>query len=137
MRYLEVKKGRIEIIPMIDIMLFLLVFFIMITLRMIPATGIASQLPQSSTAQDLPHPKIVVTMFADGAIETDGQKLTIDDLTAKLAAEPDREHAARYHCWSWHRHAPESSRSDGCVPQSRHCPGGARREGSQVGVQSL
>lgn len=94
MRYLEVRKGRIEIIPMIDIMLFLLVFFIMITLRMIPATGIASQLPQSSTAQDLPHPKIVVTLFADGAIETDGQKLTIDDLTAKLAAEPDREHAA-------------------------------------------
>lgn len=94
MRYLEVRKGRIEIIPMIDIMLFLLVFFIMITLRMIPATGIASQLPQSSTAQDLPHPKIVVTMFADGGIETDGQKLTIDDLTAKLAAEADREHAA-------------------------------------------
>ncbi|WFU40219.1 biopolymer transporter ExbD [Bradyrhizobium sp. CB82] len=94
MRYLEVRKGRIEIIPMIDIMLFLLVFFIMITLRMIPATGIASQLPQSSTTQDLPHPKIVVTLFADGSIETDGQKLTIDDLTAKLAGEPDREHAA-------------------------------------------
>ncbi|WP_027521984.1 biopolymer transporter ExbD [Bradyrhizobium sp. Ec3.3] len=94
MRYFEMRKGRIEIIPMIDIMLFLLVFFIMITLRMIPATGIASQLPQSSTAQDLPHPKIVVTLFADGAIETDGQKLTIDDLTTKLASEPDREHAA-------------------------------------------
>ncbi|GLR91001.1 ExbD/TolR family protein [Bradyrhizobium iriomotense] len=94
MRYLEVRKGRIEIIPMIDIMLFLLVFFIMITLRMIPATGIASQLPQSSTAQDLPHPKVVVTLFADGAIETDGQKLSIDELTAKLAGEPDREHAA-------------------------------------------
>ncbi|MCA6113171.1 ExbD/TolR family protein [Bradyrhizobium cenepequi] len=94
MRYLEVRKGRIEIIPMIDIMLFLLVFFIMITLRMIPATGIASQLPQSSTAQDLPRPKIVVTLFTDGSIETDGQKLSIDELTAKLANEPDREKAA-------------------------------------------
>ncbi|MCY0872280.1 MAG: biopolymer transporter ExbD, partial [Acidithiobacillus caldus] len=31
MQYLEVKKARIEIIPMIDIMLFLLVFFIMVT----------------------------------------------------------------------------------------------------------
>lgn len=95
MRYLEMRKARIEIIPMIDIMLFLLVFFIMITLRMIPATGIASQLPQSSTAQDLAHPKIIVTLFADGSIETDGQKLSsVDDLTAKLASEPDREHAA-------------------------------------------
>ncbi|TWB87249.1 outer membrane transport energization protein ExbD [Bradyrhizobium macuxiense] len=94
MRYLEMRKARIEIIPMIDIMLFLLVFFIMITLRMIPATGIASQLPQSSTTQDLPHPKIVVTLFTDGSIETDGQKLSIDELAAKLANEPDREKAA-------------------------------------------
>jgi len=30
-RYFEQRKGRVEIIPMIDIMLFLLVFFIMIT----------------------------------------------------------------------------------------------------------
>ena len=34
-RYFEARKGRVEIIPMIDIMLFLLVFFIMITLQMI------------------------------------------------------------------------------------------------------
>ena len=39
MRYFETRKARIEIIPMIDIMLFLLVFFAMLTLRMIPATG--------------------------------------------------------------------------------------------------
>ncbi|MDA8114755.1 MAG: biopolymer transporter ExbD, partial [Acidithiobacillus sp.] len=45
MRYFEARKGRIEIIPMIDIMLFLLVFFIMITLRMIPASGISTRLP--------------------------------------------------------------------------------------------
>lgn len=30
-RYFEARKGRIKIISMIDIMLFLLVFFIMIT----------------------------------------------------------------------------------------------------------
>ena len=35
MRYFETRKARIEIIPMIDIMLFLLVFFAMMTLRMI------------------------------------------------------------------------------------------------------
>ncbi len=39
-RYFERKKGRIEIIPMIDIMLFLLVFFIMITIQMIPDQGL-------------------------------------------------------------------------------------------------
>lgn len=91
MRYFQMRKARIEIIPMIDIMLFLLVFFIMITLRMIPSTGIASQLPQSSTAQDLPHPKVVITLLADGGIEVDDQKLSIDDLTVKLVNEPDHE----------------------------------------------
>ena len=39
MRYFEHKKARIEIIPMIDVMLFLLVFFIIVTLQMIPDTG--------------------------------------------------------------------------------------------------
>ncbi|MHB1203420.1 MAG: ExbD/TolR family protein, partial [Acidithiobacillus sp.] len=44
-RYFEAHKGRVEIIPMIDIMLFLLVFFIMITLQMIPDKGLNLQLP--------------------------------------------------------------------------------------------
>ena len=45
MRYFEHKKARIEIIPMIDVMLFLLVFFIIITLQMIPDKGVNLQLP--------------------------------------------------------------------------------------------
>ncbi|MBW8065887.1 MAG: biopolymer transporter ExbD, partial [Ferrovum sp.] len=45
MNYFETKRARIEIIPMIDIMFFLLVFFIMITLHMIPSTGVASKMP--------------------------------------------------------------------------------------------
>jgi biopolymer transport protein ExbD len=89
MRYFETRKPRIEIIPMIDIMLFLLVFFIMILLRMIPGSGISSQLPQSQTAEQLPHPKVVVTLLADGTIEIGTDPVSLDDLTAKLAAEAD------------------------------------------------
>jgi biopolymer transport protein ExbD len=89
MRYFELRKARVEIIPMIDIMLFLLVFFIMVMLRMIPASGISSQLPQSSTAQDLPHPELVVTLLADGKIEVDGESLALAQLTARLAGGPE------------------------------------------------
>ncbi|HEX4178152.1 MAG TPA: biopolymer transporter ExbD [Rhizomicrobium sp.] len=90
MRYFETRKARIEIIPMIDIMLFLLVFFVMILVRMIPGSGISSQLPQSRTAEQLPHPKVVVTLLADGTIEIGGTgRISLDELTAKLAAEPD------------------------------------------------
>ena len=68
MRYFEARKGRIEIIPMIDIMLFLLVFFIMITLRMIPASGISTRLPTSSSAQVLPRARNLLTTLAWGPI---------------------------------------------------------------------
>jgi len=89
MRYFETRKARIEIIPMIDIMLFLLVFFIMVLLRMIPGSGISSQLPNSHTAEQLPHPKVVVTLLADGSTQIGQEVLTLDALTARLAAEPD------------------------------------------------
>ena len=42
------KKARIEIVPMIDVMMFLLVFFVLISLHVIPALGIKTQLPTSS-----------------------------------------------------------------------------------------
>ena len=84
------KKGRIEIIPMIDIMFFLLVFFVMITLRMIPA--IASKLPRSSTAVNIERPKIIISLLADGEIVVDDQKMTSDQLTTYLLGQ-DPAHA--------------------------------------------
>jgi biopolymer transport protein ExbD len=86
MRYLEQRKARIEIVPMIDIMFFLLIFFVMATLRMIPATGIASQLPHSSTAQQMPHPKLLVSLLEDGSIIVDNQPMSLEALTDRLKA---------------------------------------------------
>ncbi|MBN3854924.1 biopolymer transporter ExbD [Paraburkholderia sp. Ac-20340] len=94
MKYFEARKARIEIIPMIDIMFFLLVFFIMITLHMIPNAGLATKLPSSSTAQSLPPPKLTVTLTDDGALSVDGHTLTPAQLTAQLAAQPDAAHMA-------------------------------------------
>jgi len=82
MRYFETKKARIEIIPMIDIMLFLLVFFAMMTLRMIPASGHVSKLPSSSTATRMPAPKLLVEVQEGGALFVDGHALTAPQLTA-------------------------------------------------------
>ncbi|MDB5991670.1 MAG: biopolymer transport ExbD/TolR protein [Herbaspirillum sp.] len=84
MRYLETKKPRIEIIPMIDIMLFLLVFFAMLTLRMIPASGHITKLPTSSTAVTIPPPKLLVEIQADGSLLVENNKLTPAQLTALL-----------------------------------------------------
>ena len=89
LRYFEYRKGRIEIIPMIDVMLFLLVFFIIVTLQMIPDAGVSLELPQSSQAKHLPHPKVTVNLLADGSIHVKGAELTPDALTALLAGDGD------------------------------------------------
>ena len=84
MRYLETRKARIEIIPMIDIMLFLLVFFAMLTLRMIPTSGHVTKLPTSSTAVTIPPPKLLVEIREDGALEVEQHTLTPAQLTELL-----------------------------------------------------
>lgn len=89
MRYFEARRARIEIIPMIDIMLFLLVFFAMLTLRMIPSTGQVSKLPTSSTAQAMPAPKLMVEVHAGGRLVIDGQTVSAKQITeAVRAREP-------------------------------------------------
>ncbi len=87
LRYFEYRKARIEIIPMIDVMLFLLVFFVIVTLQMIPDAGVSLQLPTASQTQELPHPKVTVNVLADGTMQVKGQTLSTDQLTAMLAAD--------------------------------------------------
>jgi biopolymer transport protein ExbD len=89
MRYFAARKGRVEIIPMIDVMLFLLVFFIIVTLQMIPDSGVTMQLPVSSQTQTLPHPKITVNVLADGTIKVEGQTLDGTGLTSLLKSDGD------------------------------------------------
>jgi biopolymer transport protein ExbD len=79
------RKARVEIIPMIDVMMFLLVFFVLISLNVIPALGLKTQLPSSSTAQDLkPQTKAVITIAKDEVIQVDGENTALDALTARL-----------------------------------------------------
>ena len=82
--YFDVDKPRIEIIPMIDIMMFLLVFFIVITLRMIQGTGIQLDLPSSKTTQDLKPTQITIGVQKDGAMYIDGQPYSAEAMKAKL-----------------------------------------------------
>lgn len=67
------KRSRIEIIPMIDVMMFLLVFFVLISINVIPALGLKTKLPHSSQAHEQHLPvRVVVTLTRDGVIQFDG-----------------------------------------------------------------
>ena len=83
----EPKKRRvhIEIIPMIDVMMFLLVFFVLISLNVIPALGIKTQLPGAAHAQQLkPQNKAVITLGLDERLQLDGQDMNQTDLVTQL-----------------------------------------------------
>jgi biopolymer transport protein ExbD len=87
------RKARIEIIPMIDVMMFLLVFFVLISINVIPALGIKISLPKSSQAQEDKSVKnAVITLAKTGEIQLEGALVTLDDLKPRLQAlqKPDQ-----------------------------------------------
>jgi len=83
------KKARIEISPMIDVMMFLLVFFVLISVNVIPALGIKTQQPNSSQVQNLktPDKQVVVTLGREGLIQLDGQAVELDRLVSAIKAK--------------------------------------------------
>ena len=81
---LEEPHARLEIVPMIDIMMFLLVFFVMIALRMIPDAGVQMQLPGASTAQQMPSTQVVIAIDAQDQIHIQDTVYTVDSLQSYL-----------------------------------------------------
>lgn len=82
---LEDPHARLEIVPMIDIMMFLLVFFVMIALRMIPDAGVTMQLPGAATATQMPATQVVIAIDKDDVIHIQDQTYSLDALQTYLA----------------------------------------------------
>jgi biopolymer transport protein ExbD len=81
------KAARIEIIPMIDVMMFLLVFFVLISLNALPALGLRVVLPTAANPTHLDIVKrVTLTLTADGEIYIDGEKTSLDGVTERLRA---------------------------------------------------
>ncbi|BEN62054.1 biopolymer transporter ExbD [Serratia bockelmannii] len=79
------NKAHIELIPMIDVMMFLLVFFVLISLNVIPALGLKTQLPSAGSAQQLkPQKKAIITLGADEQLQLDGQPIALGALVTTL-----------------------------------------------------
>jgi biopolymer transport protein ExbD len=81
------KPVRIEIIPMIDVMMFLLVFFVLISIHVLPALGLKVALPHSADPTRIEELKrITVTMTEDGAIYLDSERTDLQKLPEQLRA---------------------------------------------------
>ncbi|MGF6919469.1 ExbD/TolR family protein [Paraburkholderia sp. 40] len=79
------KQSRIEIIPMIDVMMFLLAFFVLISMNVLPALGLKVALPHSKqTEKVVNQKKITLTIAEDGKTYLDGQLVETAALESRL-----------------------------------------------------
>jgi biopolymer transport protein ExbD len=78
-------KARIEILPLIDIVFLLLVFFIYAMLSMAVHRGLTVNLPKSSSAVIDKKSVVSVTIKADGSVYVNKQKVAVENLTDMLS----------------------------------------------------
>jgi biopolymer transport protein ExbD len=82
-----VKKARIEMLPLIDIVFLLLVFFIYAMLSMAVHRGLPVELPLSTTAEIDKKLVLSVTIKADQTIYVDKEPVMLADLDQVLQSK--------------------------------------------------
>lgn len=79
------KKARLEIIPLIDIMFFLLASFMLVSLSMTKQRTVSVNLPAAASGQsNLKPDNISLAVRADGKVFLEKQPLALDALEAML-----------------------------------------------------
>ena len=79
------RHARIEIIPMIDVMMFLLVFFVMISTNVLPALGLKITPPSTSNADKIiDKTKVTVGIDKEGNTFLDGSPTEINKIESEL-----------------------------------------------------
>jgi len=79
------KKARIEIIPLIDIIFFLLATFVMVSLSMVKSKGVPVNLPVATTGELQNRAEFSsITVAADNTVMFDRQPVTMEQLTEML-----------------------------------------------------
>jgi biopolymer transport protein ExbD len=80
----ENRRARIELLPMIDVVFLLLVFFIYAMLSMVVHRGMKVDLPAGSTAQLDKRQYVSISLDADNAIRVQDQVVTLDEVAAAV-----------------------------------------------------
>lgn len=86
-------KPEFMIVPMIDIIFFLLVFFMMNSLETMAQKSLSVQLPQAAMATQQKNMPIIMTLDQEGHILVDGKTYSFEDargfIQTKLAVNKD------------------------------------------------
>ncbi len=86
------KKARIEIIPLIDVIFFLLATFVLFTLSLNRSGGLPVLLPASMTSESRESQgSVTVSFTAEGSIGWDKDLITLDEFITRLQAYKQSE----------------------------------------------
>jgi biopolymer transport protein ExbD len=81
------KKARIEIIPLIDVIFFLLATFILFTLSLNSSSGLHVVLPESETGEPRdPSGSATITVTQEGTLAWDKEPVTLEEFIKRLTA---------------------------------------------------
>jgi biopolymer transport protein ExbD len=82
----EPEKARIEVIPMIDIIFFLLVFFMISTLSMTINRGLPVNLPKAASSQRDLRESLNITVTREGDIFLNKEPVTLQEISQRVQA---------------------------------------------------
>jgi biopolymer transport protein ExbD len=111
------KRGRIEIIPMIDVMFFLLATFMLTSLAMQRLDAVRINLPQGHAQQLSQDKPLTLSVNEANQVFINQQAVRLDQVTPTIArpAAPRRQCGGRRRrsCLAWRRRAGHAGRTRG------------------------
>jgi biopolymer transport protein ExbD len=86
-RQRSTKKLRIEIIPMIDVIFFLLVFFMISSFAMTRLNSVPVSLPKTSASAKAQKQDFIISIKKDGSLYVNKTQLNLENIGHHLADE--------------------------------------------------
>ncbi len=83
------RRPRIEIIPMVDVMFLLLVFYILSTIAMTTERGIPVSLPSAASGESTRVEETTVTINAQGEVFLNRDRIELSELGQALQAKAE------------------------------------------------
>lgn len=88
------RRPRIELVPMIDTIFFVLVFFVVASVSMVHQRGVRVELPRAVVGARPEQSRITITVQRDGSLFIAKEPIMLaslaDRLSGMLAADPNR-----------------------------------------------
>jgi biopolymer transport protein ExbD len=84
------RRVTLDMSPMMDIVFLLLIFFL-VTSTFLPDSGMDLELPESTTATASEMAPTMISVAEDGAVQLDGESVTVEELQQRVAALPEAD----------------------------------------------